>query len=507
VSRIAELRSSLRVAATAIGICLLLIPATAWARPHRQGIHIDVLGCITGNTDLAVGGNCRIVPGAGEGEGRSGLAGVVALLPGTEGKSLYAVGNQVSALTRIALGPRPGRLVFGACFTGDSFLRECTNVPGAQANAAQSPIANPTAAAISPDGRSLYVTSGDFHDATVARFSRDPASGDLAYVDCISGDRGAGPAGTGACALIASATRSGYGSGLDEPSGIAISADGSHVYVTAALDHSVAVFARSPLTGALEFKQCVSSSPRAPVCAQVKGDRVLDEVTAPLISADGRFLYTAAERAGTIDTFAINGDGGIKYLRCLTGATGPKGCERGGPATGGPYTLQVPSGLLETPDRRFVYATNNYGSIVVLKRSRATGRLSPASCISGFAGDRGKCTLVPHSSRLASGTSLYGVHTPILSRNGKILFVAVRGEDGVTELRRDPRSGALSFFGCVTGNLRLSTAGKGVCSRLPGATANGIGSGYYKTGVLARGPGNLLYAAAPRDSTVLVLRP
>ena len=98
-------------------------------------------------------------------------------------------------------------------------------------------------------------------------------------------------------------------------------------------------------------------------------------------------------------------------------------------------------------------------------------------------------------------------HTAILSRNGKLVFVAVRGEDGVTELRRDPHSGALTFRGCVTGNLQLSTARKGVCTKLPGATKKGVASGYSKIGVLAQGPGNLLYAAAPRDSTVSVLRP
>lgn len=467
-----------------------------------------MLGCITGNSDVAARRGCRTVPGARQEDTRSSLAGVVGLLPGAEGKSLYAVGNMTSAITRLTLGPAPGRLAFGACFTGDSFLQECTNVPGAQANAGDSPLANPTAAAISPDGRSLYVTSGDFHGAIVARFFRDPISGELTYGDCLSGSRGSGPTGTAACELIPSATREGYGSGLAEPSGIAISADGSRVYVTAALDQSVAVFARSPADGALEFKQCVSSNPRAKVCTQVpKGDDVLDEVTAPLISADGRFLYTAAERAGTIDTFAINGGGGIVYRRCLTGVTGPKGCERGGPATGGPYTLQTPNGLLETPDRRFVYATTDYGPIIVLRRSPASGRLSPVSCISGFSSDRGKCTLVPRSSRLASGSPLYGVHTAILSRNGKTVFVAVRGEAGVTELHRNPHSGALTFLGCVSGGLQFSTAGKGVCTKLPGATAKGVASGYDKIGVLAQGPGSLLYAAAPRDSTVTVLRP
>lgn len=501
-------RSALRTALAAICILLLLVPVAASARTHRQGIHIAVLGCVTGNSDVATHRGCRTVPGATQEDTQSSLAGVVGLLPGREGKSLYAVGNMSSAITQLTLGPAPGRIAFGACFTGNSFLQECTNVPGAQANAGGSPLANPTAEAISPDGRSLYVTSGDFHGATVARFARDPASGALSYGDCVSGDQGAGPGGTGACSLIPSATREGYGSGLADASGIAISADGSRAYVTAALDQSVAVFVRSPSNGALEFKQCVSSNPGAKICTQVpKGDDVLDEVTAPLISADGRFLYTAAERAGTIDTFAIGGTGAIAYRGCLTGVTGPKGCARGGAATGGPYTLQTPNGLTETPDRRFVYATTNYGSIVVLERSRATGKLSPASCISGFAGDRGRCTLVPKSSRLASGSPLYGVHTPVLSRNGKIVFVAVRGEAGVTELRRNPHTGALTFLGCVTGSLQLSTAGKGVCTKLPGATAKGVASGYDKIGVLAQGPGNLLYAAAPRDSTVSILRP
>jgi DNA-binding beta-propeller fold protein YncE len=500
-------KPALSTALATICAFLLFNPAATSARPHRQGIQVEVLGCITGNSDVAARRGCRTVPEARQEDSQSSLAGVVDLVPGSEGKSLYGVANKSSAIARLALGPAPGRIVFGTCFTGDSFLSECTNVPGAQANAGDSPLAKPTAEAISPDGRSLYVTSGDFHDATVARFARDPISGDLTYVDCLSGGQGAGPSGTGACSLIPSATREGYGSGLANPSGIAISADGSRVYVTAALDQSVAVFARSPSGGALEFKQCFSSNKQAKACTRVKGDRVLDEVSAPLISADGRFLYTAATRAGTIDTFAINDEGGIAYRSCLTGLTGPKGCANGGPSTGGPYTLQVPNGLIETPDQRFVYATNSYGSIVVLRRSRSSGQLAPSSCISGFSGDRGKCTLVPNSSRLAQGSPLYGAHTAILSRNGKLIFVAARGVDGVTELRRNPHSGALTFRGCVTGNLKLSTVGKGVCTKLPGATTNGVASGYSKLGVLAQGPGNLLYAAAPRDSTVSVLRP
>ena len=177
------------------------------------------------------------------------------------------------------------------------------------------------------------------------------------------------------------------------------------------------------------------------------------------------------------------------------------------PATGGPYTLQVPNGLIETPDRRFVYATTGYGPIVVLKRSRANGKLSPSSCISGFSGDRGKCTLVPRSSRLASGSPLYGVHTAILSRNGKTHLRRRARRGRCHRAAAQPAYGGADLPGLRDRQPEAQHRGKGVCAKLPGATASGVASGYDKLGVLAQGPGNLLYAAAPRDSTVSILRP
>ena len=86
-------------------------------------------------------------------------------------------------------GSSPGRLSFAACLTGNTFIeRSCPAVPGAYANSDQAPIAYPTAAAISPDGRSLYLVSGSFHGSVIARFSREPLTGALTYVDCLTGD-------------------------------------------------------------------------------------------------------------------------------------------------------------------------------------------------------------------------------------------------------------------------------------------------------------------------------
>jgi hypothetical protein len=98
--------------------------ATASARPHRQGIHIAVLGCVTGNREVANRRGCGTVPATSQEDVQSPLAGAVALLPGAEGKSLYAIGNMNSAVTRLALGPGAGSIAYGACLTGDSFLRQ-----------------------------------------------------------------------------------------------------------------------------------------------------------------------------------------------------------------------------------------------------------------------------------------------------------------------------------------------------------------------------------------------
>ena len=467
----------------------------------------SVLGCITGNSEVAARRGCRELAGSRPEGDSTGLAGVVAMIPGGNGRSLYAVGNRGSILTRLALGPAPGRILFGSCFTGNSFVDECTQVPGAKANAVESPISSPTGTAISPDGRSLYVTSGDFHDATVARFARDPVGGELTYVDCLTGNTEAGPTGSGACATIPSAIKDGYGSGLDEPSGLAIDARGARVYVTAGLDQSVFTFARDA-AGALTPLGCISSNPKAKACAQVPAG-VLDEATAPLLSADGRFLYVAAKRAGAIATFAVAAGGDLAYRRCLTAIKDKRlrSCRTGKGAAGGVYTFQSPARTIESKDRRFLYVSSSYGSIVVLARNRATGALSPSSCISGFEGDRGKCALVPGASRLAARSALAGARGMLLSRNGRALLVAARSLDGVTVLRRNPRTGRLSFAACASGDL-TQTAGKGrgACATLPGATKEGVSSGFDKTAELVQGPGSVVYAAAARDSTVSALR-
>jgi hypothetical protein len=493
---------------------LLLAPGAQGAAAPRsagQRLHVAVLSCITANTRVAAQRGCRAVPGAGyEASESSGLDEVTALTAARSRTSLYAVGNRNSSLAQLALGPSRA-LSFVACVTGNTFLDTCTHLPGATANAPEAPVSYPTAAAISPDGRSLYVVSGSFHASLVARFTRDPVAGTLTYAGCLTGDLGAGPSGPAACSSLPSATREGYGSGLYEPSGIAISRDGGHVYVTAAGDGSVAAFNRDPASGALSFVECVSSNPRAGGCVRIPGGhRILEGIGAPLLSPDGKYMYGAASRAETVSAFGLSGSGTIHFAGCVARRDDRQPCRRGRHPRGAVQALSNPAGVTGSADGRFLYVSSTYGTIVALKRNRGTGALTAASCISSNREDRRRCTLVPATPHRTQGTHhaslLTGVSTPLLA-NAKTLLAPIRTIDGLAEFRRNPKSGALTFQGCATGNLNLSTARRGPCQPLPKATAKGVNSGFYKTTALIPAPGNLLYAASSGDATVSVLRP
>lgn len=494
-----------------VGCCLLLVGASAAqaAPAHPAALDVKVVACASGNSDAAARQRCAPVPGAGfEGSQSSGLDGTTALTaaPG----SLYAVGNRSSAVTQLTA--TSGSLSFASCLTGDRFLDNCTQVPGATSNAPEAPISYPTAAALSPDGRFLYVVSGDFHGSVIARFSRDPLSGGIAYLDCVGGDQEAGPTGPAGCALIPTSTRGGYGSGLYEPSGVAISADGRHLYVTAAGDGSIASFSRDPVSGALTFFECLSSSRQALGCARVSaGGRrpIFQGIAAPLISADGHYLYAAAAEAETVEAFALAGSGRLRLASCISRRDDAAPC-RSGPRPAGPVAaLSDPGGLAASPDGRFLYASSTYGTIVTLRRDRASGALAASSCVSSERSDARRCALLPATPKRSKGTHhaslLTGVRTPLPLGRGAVL-APVRTIDGIVRFRRDPHSGALSYRACASAQLILSGSA-GPCARLPGATRSGSGSGFSKLTTLLPAPGGRLYAAASGDATVSLLQP
>jgi hypothetical protein len=483
-------------------LLLALAPPGAHAAPAK--LHARILACVTGNANVARRQGCRTVPGTGsargeEPSGETGLDGLHALAVAGRG-SLYAVGSRNSALVDLRASSSR-RLAFAACFSGDSFLDGCAHIPGASANADQAPIANPTAAAASPDGRSVYVGSGNFTGSTIARFARNPLTGRLAYQGCVSGSVASGPAG-GGCALVPGATAEGEGSGLEGVSGIAVSRDGRRLYATAAEDESVVLFARDPSSGALSFRGCIATNPGAAPCRQLpRGRHLLGGVRSPLLSADGRSLYVAAPRGDSVTAFAVGKGGVLAFAGCATASRDMPNCDR--PRGNSPLSaLSNAGGLAESGDGRFVYATSSYGSVVAFARRGPTGRLAARSCLSGVAGLRGACRLVPGARPLGGSSPLSGAAGALV--RGRTLLIPARSLNGIVELRRGT-DGGLSFAGCISATLRLSRPAA-PCGRIPHSNRVGWNTGFYKDAVLAPGPKGAVYAGSGGDATVALLR-
>jgi hypothetical protein len=169
------------------------------------------------------------------------------------------------------------------------------------------------ATAVSPDGASLYVTSGG--DAAIDRFSRDLGSGALTFQDCISGDTQTGPTGTNDCTLVPSATPQGDQSGwaiAGNPPALAINPGGTQVLFGTGGDDSVVQLDRNSSTGALTFRRCLTSETEsASGCAAISPSAsfatgtALNSISALALSPDGSSVYTTSFFSDDVARFAI----------------------------------------------------------------------------------------------------------------------------------------------------------------------------------------------------------
>jgi len=182
-------------------------------------------GCVT---DDGSGGACT--------DG-SALLGVSLPVVSPDGKNVYAVSFTSSAIAVFDRDTGTGALTqkagTGGCISDDGSGGACAD--GFQ-------LVNPSSAAISPDGRNLYVVAGFTGSSNaITVFDRDPLTGALAQkaglAGCVS-ETGSG----GLCT---------DGRGLVSPRAVSVSSDGQAVYVSMEDSDGVAVFQRDSLTGEL----------------------------------------------------------------------------------------------------------------------------------------------------------------------------------------------------------------------------------------------------------------
>lgn len=294
---------------------------------------------------------------------------------------------------------------------------------------------------VSPEGRHVYVASA--LDNAVAVFIRDATGDTLSF---------------------ASASANGVGGlfGMEGASGIAVSPDGAHVYVTAEIDGSLVVFSRSATLDDLSFVSIEQEG--------LGGVSGLANASSVAVSPDGNNVYTTGAgvgnlaiftRSATLDDLAfvdvlVDDVGGIDGLaNAQAVAVSPNGEDvyvvgpadnalahflrdsqgnltfenvyrNGGGISGlaGAYDVAV------SPDSRFVYvASIRAHTVVVFERNPVTAELDFVAVYRDGAGGI---------------DGLEGASSVSVSPDGKRVSVTGALESTLAAFARDPSSGTLS---------------------------------------------------------------
>jgi DNA-binding beta-propeller fold protein YncE len=332
-----------------------------------------------------------------------------------DGSSVYVVSVEgtLARLTRTG----PSELTYEDCFA-DQGRHDCRDIPHDSINSA-------AGVAISPDGESVYVTSGQRTNA-ITRFKRG-SSGRLVYRSCLA--NGGAHAGTGGCSKPPR-------NSLDSNEAIAVSPDGRSVYVASSDSDSITRFDRRP-SGALKYRGCVSNG-GGRGCRNPKHD-----------SLGGAFDVVVTPDGGSVYVASLGGDSITRFTRGPTGALTYKGCY----ANGGEHGCRKPDrnslggadAVVASPDGTSVYVAS-LGAASVTRFSRSPGgRLEFGGCIANW-GSHGCRRLDQNALNAAGGIAA--------SPDGESVYVTsmtgptINGGVGAVSQFKRRTDGSLSPRGC-----------------------------------------------------------
>jgi len=330
---------------------------------------------------------------------------LVAMSP--DGSSVYVVSGSSARVNAFRRDPATGALTPIGC-AGDTVATGC---------AAVAPLDSPHKLAISPDGRSLYVTVNNSQTVTI--LSRAP-DGTLSPGGCVKDD-----ASTATCAVTVNE--------LGFPEGVAVSSDGKSVYVTVPNDDVVVSFDRAA-DGTLGRTGCIANTGVA-TC----GTNTADGLHGPkdvAVSADRKNVYVAdpppAGDAVAVLNRASNGTLSAPAGSCVELTGSPQNCAQDAAGLGRVQEIAI------SPDDANVYVSaTDSQALVMFSRSGATGALTPLGCVKGGA-SAATCG--------TTATDLGVPFSPMVSPDG--LSAYVNGGDVIVALDR-AAGGALTPSSCV----------------------------------------------------------
>jgi DNA-binding beta-propeller fold protein YncE len=336
-------------------------------------------GALAEEDCVAAGGTDGCSPGAG-------LVTATGIAVSPDGADVYAASESSDAITEFQRNAANGGLTEIGCIA-EAAAGGCTAGTG---------LTHAENIVLSGDGTSLYATALDGN--AVAEFERNALTGALAETGCIA------EAGADGCAV---------GNGLSGADGIAISPDGSSVYVAAETGGALASFTRSP-SGALTEQGCTAES-GSDGCSTTPGINGAARVT---VSVNGANVYAAGYFGDTIATFARAANGALTFSGCLGEPNNADGCT---PVRG----LIRPAGLALSPDGHNLYAGSQLGNAIV---TFASGPQVSHTSLTGLAAKRPRLAF---SLTASSGGPIKRV---IVDLPSGLRFVASGGSprDGVT---------------------------------------------------------------------------
>jgi DNA-binding beta-propeller fold protein YncE len=257
-----------------------------------------------------------------------------------DGANVYVTSRGSQSIVAFGRDPRSGLLRQLSCVSDTGLDGRCSDARA---------LVNPTAIAISPDGRNAYVTTAKEQNG-LAVFARDLTTGALTQTGCfISGVRRS---------LGCTATP-----GLLDASSVAVSPDGLNVYVTAIDSDAITTFRRDPETGALTALGCIAGSDGLDT-RRCRHGRKLSYAADVAVTPDGRAVVLVAAGDDAIAVYARNRQTGrLSRRTCLEYQRegGPCGRARG---------IFGPKGLALSPRADNVYVTADTGNAVAAFRLR-----------------------------------------------------------------------------------------------------------------------------------------
>ncbi len=393
-----------------------------------------------------------------------------------DGRFVYVLAENDSAITWFSRDPATGELTFEDCLSSSTnYQGDCHLTAYSTTGGALTGMGAPVALAISKDanGSNLYTASA--YDSAVASFSRDPVTGAVSFLNCISGDDGISNC-TTAPALDS------FHTGMESTEDIAVSADGKSAYAVSSTDDTLIRLSRSPVDGSLGFVDYT----------QAPGVNWPQGVT---VSPDDTSVYVAGSLDDAVVHFVRNpANGSVSFGSCVAGGTVP-GCANLG--TDGDNGLSTVWSLEVTPDGTALYAVTNDDHGLARFTRASNGTLTFNGCLSGE-GDT-SCTHIPGTTSDGQGSPAWFPEPLAISNDSQSVYLGGTYGSSVITFNRGTGS-ELSFGGCISSDPSLD----GTCTLTPGASLNFADYELYDLAGIALSPDDSsLYTASgiPRTLT------